>query len=503
MNRADYKSTLIVMSGLTFATLTGFARQAAIARALGASRIADSYLVAFALPEFVIIALPIILTPAFIPLFARIRQFDGETYAWHFALRVAQALGLLLLVLTVVAVFGAPYYLTWLSPGFTRIERSETLSALYPMLPCILLMGMATLVSSILQCYRQFFRPVLMTAIYNLAFIAALFFLPITQPLMRASWGVTIGATISLLSLLPLIKKWLPTQTVQRVSQVSQTGLREWLTLTGPLALGYAVHHLILFVDRAMATSLGAGSAAALNYADHLTMVVVQLSGLAVSTVLFPNLADQVAGGDIILARRSLASALALVWRIALPASAGLILLRTPLVRILFEQGAFDQQATGLVSAPVIWYSIAVLADALCQPLWRAVYAKRMGWPVVVINSLQTGIRLVANLALTPWLGYIGLAISAVIGLVFQVATLLWWAKSRFGFAFNSGDQHGIIWTTTAALIATLASILVYHVTIANRPILIVLACSLSGIIVYFLILYGSKYLRNSHYEFK
>jgi len=491
------------MSSLTFATLTGFARQAVIARALGASRVADSYLVAFALPEFVIIALPIILTPAFIPLFARIRQFNGETYAWHFALRIAQALGLFLLVLTVIAAFAAPYYLTWMSPGFTHIERDKTLSALYPMLPCILLMGMATLVSSILQCYRQFFRPVLMTAIYNLAFIAALVFLPITQPLIRASWGVTIGATLSLLSLLPLIKKWLPTQTIQPVSQVSQTGLREWLTLTGPLTLGYAVHHLILFIDRAMATALGAGSAAALNYADHLTMVVVQLSGLAVSTVLFPNLADQVAGGDITLARRSLASALSLVWKIALPASAGLILLRTPLVRILFEQGAFDQQATGLVSAPVIWYSMAVLADALCQPLWRAVYAKRAGWFVVVINSLQTGIRLVANLALTPWLGYIGLAISAVIGLVLQVACLLWWAKNQFGFAFNSNDQHEIIWTTTAALIATLTSILVYHLTIVNRPILIVLACSLSGIIVYLVVSYGSKYLRNSHYEFK
>ena len=503
MNRTDYKSTLIVMSGLTFATLTGFARQIAIAHELGASRLTDSYLVAFALPEFVIIALPIILTPSFIPLFARIRQLEGESYAWYFALRVAQALGLFLLVLTAVAAFGAPYYLTWMSPGFTQIERSETLFAFYPMLPSILLIGMATLVSSILQCYRQFFRPVLMTAIYNLAFIAALFFLPITQPLMRASWGVTIGATLSLLFLLPLIKKWSPTQTVQRGNQVSQTGLRDWLTLTGPLALGYVIHHLILFVDRAMATSLGAGSAAALNYADHLTMVVVQLSGLAISIVLFPNLADQVAGGDIDLARRSLTSALKLVWRIALPASAGLILLRTPLVRILFERGAFDQQGTGLVSAPVIWYSIAVLADALCQPLWRAVYAKRVGWPVVVINSLQTGIRLVANFALTPWLGYIGLAISAVIGLVFQVITLLWWAKSRFGFAFNSGDQHDIIWTTTAAFIATLGSILVYHVMIANRPILVVLACSLSGFIVYLLILYGSKYLRNFPYEFR
>jgi putative peptidoglycan lipid II flippase len=500
MQQKDYRDTLIVVFGLGLAILTGFARQAAIARQLGASRGADIYLVAFALPEFVIIALPIILTPAFIPIFTKIRNFEGETLAWQFALRVAQALGLFLLVLTAAAAIGAPVYLTWMSPGFTLAEREKTLSALYPMLPGILLMGMATLASSISQNYRRFLRPALITAVYNLAFIATLFFLPIAQPILRASWGVTIGAATALLIFLPFIKGWTSIQAIQRARHAPQTDIREWASLTGPLALGYAVHHLILFVDRAMATALGAGSAAALNYADHLTLVVVQLSGLAVSTVLFPGLADLVASGDMTLARRSLASALILVWKIALPASAGLILLRTPLVRILLEYGAFDQQATALVSAPVIWYSIAVLADALCQPLWRAVYARREGWTVVAINGLQTGIRLGANLALTPWLGYIGLALSAAIGLTFQIAVLLWWARRLFGFGMTSSDWLEIMRAVLAASIALLASSILYNMANAAQPVLIVLACSICGTLIYVSTLYGSKSLRKLPY---
>lgn len=500
MQREDYRATLVVALGFLAASLTGFLRQVAIARQLGASRVADIYLVAFALPEFVIIALPIILTSAFIPVFSRVRQAEGEAHAWRFALRVARILGFFLLALTAVAAIGAPDYLVWLSPGFTPAERQESLSVLYPMLPGILLMGMATLASSISQMYRRFARPALMTAVYNLAFILALFLLPLPQPLMRASWGVTIGAATALLFLLPLIVKWIPAQDVLPGKRVSPTGTREWLTLTGPLALGYAVHHLILFVDRAMATDLGAGSAAALNYADHLTLVVVQLSGLAISTVLFPNLADQVAAGDLALARRSLAGALTLVWKIALPASAGLILLRLPLVRILFERGAFDQQATTLVSAPVIWYSIAVLADALCQPLWRAVYARRAGWSVVAINGLQTGIRLGANLALAPRLGYIGLAVSAAIGLTFQVAVLLWWMKRRLGFALDSGNWGEFLRTTIAAFIAVLASALLYTVVNLDRPIFAVLACSGFGALVYVSTLYGSRNFRKLNY---
>jgi putative peptidoglycan lipid II flippase len=339
-----------------------------------------------------------------------------------------------------------------------------------------------------------------MTAVYNLAFIAALFFLPIDQPTSRASWGVTIGAATTLLIFLPLIKKWISTLAIQPTSQIPQTSIREWATLTVPLALGYAIHHMILFVDRAMATDLGAGSAAALNYADHLTLVVVQLSGLAVSTVLFPNLADQIAGGDLALARRSLGSALILVWKIALPASVGLILLRTPLVRILFEHGAFDRQATTLVANPVIWYSIAVLADALCQPLWRVVYARRAGSTVVAINGLQTGIRLAANFAFAPWLGYIGLAISAAIGLTVQVFALMWWANKRFEFGITSSLWREVMRSAMAAFIALLASSILYNLASAAPPIFIVLACSFGGTLIYVSTLYGSRNLRKLPY---
>ena len=500
MQPRDYRAIIIVGLGLGFAILTGFARQAAVAHELGVSRVADVFLVAYAIPEFIYIAFPIILTPVFIPIFSRVRQAQGEFYAWQFSFRVAQVLGLILIAITVLIALGGPYFLLWMSPGFTPAERQQALSAFFPMLPSILLIGMATLFNSISQIYRHFFRPMFMTAIYNLVFIAVLFFMPIPQALMRASWGVTIGAAIALLFLLPPINRWMPAQVFQQVNHASILPIREWMTLTGPMALGYATHHLILFIDRAMATGLGVGSVAALNYADHLTMVVVQLSGLAVSTVLFPNLTDQVAGGDMTMARRSLSNALLLVWRIALPASAGLILLRTPVIQVLFEHGAFDTQATSLVSTPVIWYSIAVLADSLCQPLWRAVYAKQGVWTVFKINSFQTGIRLIANITLIPWLGYIGLALSATIGLTLQVVALARWTKSRFGFKLNSSNWREILQTTVGTFLALIASDLLYNAAKTNRPILIILACSICGSLIYFLYLYGSKNLRSIFY---
>lgn len=499
MQREDYRATLVVGLGFLTATLTGFLRQIAIARLLGASRLADIYLVAFAVPEFFFIALPIILSPAFLPIFSKLRQEEGEENAWQFAKRVLIIVGLSLIVLTILAALVIPVFITWISPGFTYTERDQALAMFYPMLPGILFMGIATLIAIILQVYRRFLQSVIITTVYNLVFIVSLFLLPIPQVTMRASWAVTLGAGAALLCVLPFW--WRQSRTnVGSTRFASGDHIKEWSYFTYQLILGYGIHHLILFIDRAMATMLGSGSVAALSYASHLTLLVGQLSGLAVSTVIFPGLAEKVVRGDLKSARQELAGALILIFKIALPASAALILLRTPIVQILFEHGAFDAKATSLVSAPILWYSIAVLADALCQPLWRVVYVKRSGWTVVAVNGLQTTIRLGCNLLLISWLGYIGLAISAAIGLTWQLVALTWWTKDRFGFKFSASNWHEIGKTAVAAFFALLTAGLLYNSAGKNSPVLVVLACSICGAFVYILILYFSKNLRRVFY---
>jgi putative peptidoglycan lipid II flippase len=198
----------------------------------------------------------------------------------------------------------------------------------------------------------------------------------------------------------------------------------EALRLAGWMAAGYAAHHLILFVDRALATATGAGSAAILSYGYHLALAVGQLSGLAVSTVIFPRLSEKIAEGDLEGVRQSLNQGLGLVWALALPASLGLIVLRTPIVQVLLQRGAFPVSATAAVADVLAIYAVAVLADAVCQPLWRVIYAARPGPTVLMINSIQTLARLTFNLLLIRVIGYNGLAVSAGLGLWIQVIVL-------------------------------------------------------------------------------
>jgi putative peptidoglycan lipid II flippase len=494
----DYRATLIIMLGLAAASLTGFLREASLAHQLGAGRATDIFLIAFAVPEFIFIALPIVLSPAFIPLFADLRLRVGEGGAWRFALHVGGALLALLLGLATLLALSAPLYLQWLAPGFGPLDRAQATRAVHLMLPAISLMGAAALAGAVLQVYRRFARPALSTAIYNLTFVAALFGLPLLWLVGRASWAVTLGAAAALAIQVPLLWRHRPRPHTAEPSGGRErlpVGVKDAARLAGPLAAGYAVHHAILFVDRAMATTLAAGSVAALNYGYRLALVVGQLSGLAVSTALFPRMAEQVASDDHDGLKSSLAGALRFVLTVGLPACGGLIILRTPLVQVLFEHGAFDRAATAAVSEVLVWYTVAVFADAMCQPLWRVLYARRNMGTVLAINGLQTGIRLLCNVALIHPLGYNGIALSAAAGLSVQVLVLGWLVRRRLGIYLTEGWWRYAFWIVLATMTAlTLVALTAERLSAAPPLLTLAISGALGGLVYWPILRYLEKH---------
>lgn len=490
MDSKNLRATVIVMLSLGLAMATGFLRQSALAATLGAGRVADIFLVAYAFPEFIYVALPVILAPVVIPLFMQARRQAGDASAWQVARRLGIQILIVLLVMAILAALMAPIVIRLLSPGFDVTERRQATAIFYWMLPGILFMGVSTLVGALLQVYRRFARPALTTAVYNLVFIASLWLLPMTDPLQRAGLGVSLGAIAALVFQLPLFVR--VRSTVPRAfpdTGTTPVSMQPALHLLLWLSAGYGVHHLILFIDRAMATAQGAGSAAVLNFGYHLALTVGQLSGLAVSTVLFPTLSEHIAAEDAASARHTLSQAMGLVLALALPASLGLIVLGQPVVQALLEYGAFTAQDTLAVGSSLAIYSLAVFADALCQPLWRLVYAWKDGRLVLGVNGVQTLIRLAANLILVRVIGYNGLAVSAVIGLTVQVAILMVLARQRLGWQISSPDWKNIFRIGFSAGAAALAATGIRHalanVQIDGSPWMILMSGGITLLVVY------------------
>lgn len=438
MDKGDLRNTAIVMFSLVLVTLTGFLRQSVIAYSLGADRTTDIYLVAYAVPEFIFIALPVVLSPVLLPLFSQIRHRHGERSAWYWGFRISSWIILVIFLIIICLIITTPVFVKFLSPGFSPIERELAASLFFRMLPGILLMGLSAILGTFLQGYRCFSVSVLTTGVYNLTFIAGILWLPQQEPLNRTGWSVTIGALAAVVFQIPFVLRvWRSISIDKEPLSIEWKYMREAFRLLGWMAAGYSVHHLILFIDRAMATTQGEGVAAILNFGYHPALIVAQVSGLAVSFVVFPTLVESVSAEQLDGVQRSLRLALGLVLAIALPVGVGLVILREPLVRFLFEHGEFSAQATTEVSTILAIYTLALTFDALCQPLWRLVYASRQGWIVFVINSIQTVVRLVANIILINLIGYIGLAWSAVVGLMLQLFILGGLANRWFHFTLG------------------------------------------------------------------
>jgi putative peptidoglycan lipid II flippase len=506
MRKEDYSATLILMFGLLAATLSGFFREATLAHQLGTGRGADIYLIAYSVPEFVIIALGIILPAAFIPLFADYRLRFGEEVAWRFGLRVAGVLGMLLLVGTIIAIFAAPLYLQWLAPGFDPIEYGQSVRVARLMMPAIVMMGCAILFGAALQVYRRFESTALINFIYNITFVIVLFAAPIAWLVGKTALGVVLGAAAALLIQIPFIWKHRHSFHLSKLkrkangeNRLRSVSLSQFARLAGPLTIGYAIHHIIWFVDRAMATTLGVGSVATLNYAYRLALVVGQLSGLAVSTAVFPRLSEQVSAEDNSGLQSSLTDSLRFVWIIGLPATCALIILREPLVQVLYEHGAFGQDSTIAVSEMLVWYALAVLADAMCQPLWRVIYAWRSVWTVSAVNGIQTTVRILGNIALIRYFGSNGIAFSAMVGLTLQVIVLGWLVQRRLGVNFLHQYWRDARMVILASIIASIAMGLIAKQFLSAPAMVTLLVSGAFGCFTYLLILGYSKNWRKIH----
>lgn len=422
------------MLGIALSNLTGFLREMVIAALYGAGPTADAFFIAFTVPEFLFLMLPLVVGPALLPLLAEYRQDQGERVAANLLGAVAALLLLLLSPLALLAALGAPLYLPLLAPGFgpEALRLSGQLTRL--MLPAIVLMGLAAALSAALNARRRFALPALATAAYNSTLIVVALLAHQRIGVRALAWGVLLGAGAALALQLP---QALRLYGRGLVAVRRQAGLRRFLRLAGPLALGFFLHYAATLVDRALASTLAAGTVSALNFSYRTALVVGQLLGVAVSTALFPELADQVAQGDGPGLRRTLSTGLRWILLGGLPAAVGLLVLRRPVIQLLFQRGAFGSADTAITASLLAYYTWGILFDALCQPLWRVLYARQEVWVTVGINALKTALRVVLDLVLVQLLGYNGLAVSFALGFAVQFLVLALVLDRRAGPVLN------------------------------------------------------------------
>jgi putative peptidoglycan lipid II flippase len=432
--RLDATTTLaaaasIVALGFLGSRLLGLIRTVAIAHAHGTSPDLDAYFVAFRLPDLIFQLLAgATLGSAFIPTFARVLNRGSEQDAWRLTSSVLNLVFLATLVFAVLGLLFAPVLVPLTAPGLgDETGQSEELRALAVDLTRIMmispiLFAVSGMFMGILNARHHFLAPAIAPMFYNLAIIVGAL---ISDDVKVLAFAVVIGALLHLLVQVPALR--LVGMMWQPIAEWRDAAVREVGRLMGPRVLGLGAYHLNFIIATFFASTVGTGAISAINYSWLIVMTPIGLFGMAISTAVFPRMAEQAAREEAEL-RDTLGRALRLILYLTIPASVGLMVLAKPVTAFLLRSGAFDADSADLVVTALVFYALGLSAHSGIEILSRGFYALSDTKTPVAFAIISMAVNLVLSLALVWQFGIGGLAFAlsaaAIVEFILLIRTL-------------------------------------------------------------------------------
>lgn len=431
--------------------ILGFARDIIIAHGFGAGLGTDAFFVAFKIPNFLrrLFAEGAFST-AFIPVFSDYLARGNLAATREAAQAIFTALTVILLFVVVVGQIFMPYLITLIAPGFVADPDKWQLTVDLTRItfPYILFISLVALAGGILNSFQRFALPATTPALLNLSLIfGALVWAPhLEQPIMGLAFGVCLGGVVQLAFLLPALSRigtpfrfrWRSLSRKKRHPAIPRI-----LTLMGPSILGVSVSQINLFFDVLLASWLPVGSISYLYYADRLVEFPLGLAGIAMGTAILPAFSAKAVNNDMDGLRNDLDFALRLVILINIPATVGLVVLREPILGMLFERGAFDQESTRLTAQALLAYGLGLTAFStikVAAPVFYALKDTRTPVRIAILCMLS---NIVLNLALMIPLQHAGLALATTLAAFLNAGLLLHHLHLKTGY--RPGKKVGIL----------------------------------------------------------
>lgn len=412
-----FRNVLTVGGATLVSRVLGFARDTLIAATLGGGAAADAFIVAFRLPNlFRRLFAEGAFAAAFVPLFVRRRAEAGEAAARRFAGEALAGLTAAVVAVTALAMVFAPTLVDLLAPGFVADPGKRDLAILLariclPYLPAITVVA---LLSGLMNADRRFLVPALAPVVLNLVLIGALLGLAgggIVGPAAATAlaWGVAAAgvAQVGLLAVAVMRAGLTPDRTAPRLTPE----IRRLVRLGLPGVLAGAMSEINVVVGTMLASTT-AGAVSWLYYADRLYQLPLGVVGIAIGQVLLPEITRRVAAGETAATSEVQNRALEFALVPALPAAAALMLLADPIVRVLFERGAFTAADGTAAARALAIFAAGLPAFVLVRVFAPAFYAREDTATPMVIGGLAVGVNVVLSLALLPVVGWIAVAIA-------------------------------------------------------------------------------------------
>ncbi len=414
-------AALVIGLGNVVSRLLGLGRELVMAYLFGATGATDAFVAASAVPTVVYdLLVGGAISAALVPVFVDARDDDR---LWSLLSAILSLAGVLLVAVALVLGAFAPAVIDLVAPGLAEASRSEAVPMVRTMLAAVVLQGLAGVLMAALYARRRVGLPAFAVAVYNGAIIVAALLFHQALGIYALVVGVLLGALGQLaLQLLGLGRpRYRPSFDLNRPE------VRTILRLYGPVALGMLVTIVGIVIDRNLASRLAEGSLSVMNYATRLIQFPLGLVATATSFAVLPLLtrhANAIAvTGDWRRAdevdrhgyRDTLRFGVKIVLLLMVPATVGLVVLREPLVQLLFERGRFGALDTARTALVFLAYAPQLPFTALDQLLIVAFYARKDTRTPVLIGVVGVGLYLASALLLIGPLDVAGLALANAI----------------------------------------------------------------------------------------
>ncbi len=429
------KSAAAVLIAMVFVSrVLGLVRD----RLLSARFVPDElgvYFAAFRIPNLLFELLVMgALTSAFIPVFTKFLSNNKEEHAHAMAATIMNLTTLILFVLAVPIFFWTEGVSRILAPGFSLAQVREMASfTRFMVVLQVVPLLIGNFFTGILQSYNYFFVPALAPVVYNVGIISGILLLSTSFGLWAPVVGVGIGAILFVLIQIPLLLRAGYRHSFR--FNPKTPGVRDVARLMGPRTIGLAVSQIDTTIDLMLASLLGARMVTIFNFAQHLQQLPVGLFGTTIAQAVLPSLSVSSAKEEIESFKKTLERAVHQVFFFVLPASVLFMVLRIPIVRLVFGASRFDWEATVLTGMTLSAFSISLFAQATSQILARAFYALFDSRTPVVVGVITVLVNAILSIALIQiyQLPIWSLGISTSVASILNAGILLYLLSARIG----------------------------------------------------------------------
>lgn len=484
-----------VMLAFLFSQLTGLIAKILIGAAFPAGFDLDAFYVANQPSESLLtIIAGGILVSSFIPIFVKFLVKGENQSAWR--LVSATANWILIITSSLAAlevIFARPIVQYLLGSGFSFEKQILTVQLLRIQALSVVLFGLSGILVGILNSHKKFLASALSPAMYNLGQIFGVLFLAPSMGIHGLAWGVVIGSLFSLVVQLPSLLRLKGSYSLSLGTQNSSVG--EVFRLMAPRMFGAAAVQLMVWVNTLLASNMPDGSVYSLRLGFSLMMIAWAIVAQSIATAVMPTFSAQFASGRLDHLRSTLASMLRSVLLLAIPATVGLILLRLPIITLVFQRREFTTLTTQMVAWALLWYTVGLVFHSVLEILVRAYYAMHdTKTPVLVgvaamIVSIGLSLAFSRIFSAVGWMPLGGLAMAVSVSTAMEAVILYIIMHKHLGGIPHQGILLGLVAACTGSLGMMLVLLIWQRLTTQLSAGVMALGGVVLGIVVYSLVL--------------